>query len=88
MFTNVDSLPKHRDNMCCWVTELETIEFTLMFNYFYLRAGPQWDYMGKQIVYCNPLHNLDLEKQNATTGRMDCVFKFFLVIQPQPFYDG
>ncbi len=32
------------------------------------------DYMGKQIVYCNPLHKPDSEKQDATTGRMDCVF--------------
>ncbi len=40
--------------------------------------------MGKQIVYCNPLHKPDLEKQDATTGRMDCVFS----IQPPPFYDG
>ncbi len=42
------------------------------------------DYMGKQIVYCNPLHKPDSEKQDATTGRMDCVF----FIPPPPFYDG
>ncbi len=40
--------------------------------------------MGKQIVYCNPLHKSDSEKQDATTGRMDYVF----FIPPPPFYDG
>jgi hypothetical protein len=42
------------------------------------------DYMGKQFVYCNPLHKPDSEKQDATTGRMDYVF----LIPPPPFYDG
>jgi hypothetical protein len=56
---------------------------TKMLQFFGRLEIGQRDYMGKQIVYCKPFRDIDLDKENAA-GRMDCVF----FIPPPPYYTG